>query len=81
MTIVLSEEDRVELVDLYQKAQTTPAILLFGKYDLSKEAWDAVRDKMDELGGKYGFDPRTCPINQETGEVQSLESKAKRDEE
>ena len=73
MTIVLSEEDRTGLVDLYHKAQKQPVILLFGKYDLNREAWDHVKDKLDELGEKYGYDPKTSTVNQETGEVQTLD--------
>ncbi len=68
--IILSEEDRKELAELYKQAQTTPAILLFGKYDLAADAWGRVRSKMEEFGDKYDFDPGGIKgINQETGEV------------
>ena len=78
--IVLSEEDRKDLVELYQTAQTTPAIAMSSE-DMMRGrtwaamAWDEVRNKMDELGEKYGFDPRTSPINKETGEVQGSNQK------
>ena len=80
MTIFLSEEDRKELVELYQTAQTTPVIafsvanMIEGR-DWSSLAWNSVREKMDKLGKKYGFDPRISPINQKTGEVQSSDQK------
>ncbi len=67
--IMLSEEDCNELIELYNTAQTTPVVLLFGKYDLVKEAWDAVRDKMNNLGEKYGYDSKTAVVNRETREV------------
>jgi len=72
--IILSEEDRVELVDLYKEAQTTPVIgfsmrqMLEGR-DLASLAWDRVRRKMTELGEKYEYDPKISAINQKTGEV------------
>jgi hypothetical protein len=72
--IVLSEEDRKELAKLYEDAQTTPVIgfsvkdMIEGR-DWASLAWDRVRDKMDELGQKYGFDPKKVRINKETGEV------------
>lgn len=75
MTIVLSEEDRKELVELYRKAQTTPVIALSTEDMMagrtwSAMAWDKVRERMKELGKKYGYDP-TSPIDPETGEVQT----------
>ena len=76
MTITLSEEDRKELVELYRTAQTTPVIALSTEDMIagrtwSAMAWDRVRDKMEELGKKYGFNPRTSPIDPKTGEVQN----------
>lgn len=70
----LSEEDREELVKLYKEAQTTPVIalttadMLSGR-DWASQAWDRVRIKMDELGKKYGYNPRTVQVNNKTGEV------------
>ena len=38
--------------------------------DWASMAWDDVRHKMDELGKKYGFDPKLMKgINFKTGEV------------
>lgn len=69
-TIKLSEEDRKELVALYEEAQTTPMIWTGGDSDWASQAWGRVRRKMDELGVKYGFDPRKMQgINKKTGEV------------
>lgn len=70
----LSEEDRQELVKLYHEAQTTPVMALsaadmMGGRDWASQAWDCVREKMDELGKKYGYNPHTVEINQKTGEV------------
>lgn len=45
---------------------------MIGGRDLASLAWDQVRAKMDELGKKYGYNPKTVQINQETGEVFSL---------
>lgn len=73
--IKLSEEDRKELADLYHTAQTTPVIaltcqdMLEGR-DWATLAWNDVRKKMDELGKKYGFDPRKMKgIDSKSGEV------------
>lgn len=72
--IVLSEEDRKELVKLYEEAKTTPVIgfsvqqMIEGR-DFASLAWDRVRRKMDELGRKYGYDPTKVKINKRTGEV------------
>jgi len=72
--IKLSEEDRKQLVELYEEAQRTPMIgfstsqMIEGR-DLASLAWDRVRSKMDELGKKYGFDPRKIKGIKKTGEV------------
>lgn len=66
----LSTEDMENLNKLYADAQNTPVILLGGVTDISALAWKQVANKMDELGEKYGFNPRTMKgINRETGEV------------
>lgn len=60
---------------MYRTAQTTPVIALSTKAilegrDWASMAWDDVRHKMDELGKKYGFDPKLMKgINFKTGEV------------
>ncbi len=80
--IKLTEEDRIDLVKLYKEAQTTPVIgfsvqqMLDGR-DLASLAWNRVRNKMNELGEKYGYDPKTSAINQKTGEIQPYEQSAK----
>jgi len=71
MGIKLSEEDRQELVKLYARARTTPVIKMstLGP-SWADQAWDDVRRKMDELGKKYGFNPKEMKgINPKTGEV------------
>ena len=69
--IVLSEEDRKELVKLYEAAEKTPAVsMIIGGRSLDDSAWSRVRGKMDELGKKYGFDPKKMKgFNRETGEI------------
>ncbi len=71
MEIKLSEEDRKELVKLYEEAEHTPIIVVGGVgEDLASLAWDRVRDKFDELGKKYGFNPTGIKgINKETGKL------------
>lgn len=77
-SIKLNEEDRQKLAELYHTAQTTPVIAfnleaaLTGK-DMATLAWDSVRNLMDKLGKKYGFNPAVSSINSETGEVTKLE--------
>jgi len=73
--IMLSEKDRKELAELYETAQTTPVIamttddMIHGR-DWATQAWNRVREKMVELGKKYGFDPKEMKgISSETGEV------------
>ena len=75
VVIKLLEEDRKELVKLYEEAERMPMIgfsvkqMIEGR-DWASQAWDHVRKKMDELGEKYGFDPkRIRGISKKTGEV------------
>ena len=70
-TIKLSEEDRKELVKLYERAQTTPVIKMsMSSPSWATQAWDDVRRKMDVLGKKYGFDPKKMKgIKKKTGEI------------
>ena len=71
MTIKLSEEDRKELVKLYGEAEHTPIIVVGGVGEnLASLAWDRVRDKFDELGKKYDFNPEGIKgIDKKTGEL------------
>jgi hypothetical protein len=72
--VVLSKKETEELAELYHTAQTTPMIafttqaMLEGR-DWASLAWDRVRKKMEELGEKYGYNPRKVQINNKTGEV------------
>lgn len=69
--IFLDEEDRQALVKLYDEAEHTPVI----KFDvlgpsLADTMWNLVRKRLEELGEKYGFDPRQMKgVNKESGEV------------
>ena len=73
--IKLSGEDLFELIELTKKAEVTPVIVPWGldplrDKDLATEAWDKVREKWQELGKKYGFDPLEVKgILTVTGEV------------
>jgi len=75
MKIKLSEEDRKELVELYEEAEKTPMIAMsladgIAGRDWATQAWNEVKAKMDELGKKYGFDPSQMKgINKKTGEI------------
>lgn len=64
----ISPEDAAELTKLYQRARTTPALLI-GNTNTATDAWDKVREKMDELGVKYGFNPKTIKGIMPDGEV------------
>jgi hypothetical protein len=69
----LTKEEYQELTNLYHEAQTTPVIgfsvdqMIQGR-DLASLAWDSVRAKMDELGRKYGYNPKVAQIKK-NGEV------------
>ena len=70
---ITAEENR-ELQDLYHTAQNTPVIAMSVKdglegRDWSTQAWNRVREYMDFLGKKYGYDPATHAVNPKTGEV------------
>ncbi len=72
-TFKLTEEEHEKVVELYKTAQNTPVVLLFGKTDLSKEAWDAVRRYMDYLAHKHGYDPETGQISMDSPEFEAEE--------
>jgi len=71
----LEKADLDELIRLTAKARETPAITFSVEpglevRDWASQAWDKVRDKWDELGRKYGFNPKEVrQIDPETGEV------------
>lgn len=70
MTIVITEEEHKRLQDLYNKAQNTPVIAMSVKdglegRDFATLAWNEVRNYMDRLGEKYGYDPATHAVNKD----------------
>ena len=70
----ITEDENKKLQDLYKTAQNTPVIAMSVKdglegKDWANLAWDKVRQYMDELANKYGYDPATHAINPKTGEV------------
>ena len=69
-TITISDEEREELVELYKTAHTTPHTRLgFDMPFWSTQEWLRVREKMKDLGDKYGYDPEKNMIDPITGEV------------
>jgi len=52
----IEKEDSDELLKLYKAAMSTPI------GDTATDAWQAVKNKMDALGKKYGFDPKILSI-------------------
>ena len=63
--IFATDEEREHLQELVVEAQNTPVILLFGKHDLSGDAWKKVADEchatalshgLPEIEGVYGMD-------------------------
>ena len=75
MIVKITEEEIKELVELTRTAETTPVIALSLKdglegRDWSTQAWNRVRDKWNELGKKYGFNPSDIRgIKSDTGEI------------
>lgn len=76
--IKLSEEDRAALVKLYERAERTPMLVYHTELkdgvptarDTATDAWADVRRKMEELGKKYGFEPKKMKgISKKTGEI------------
>lgn len=50
-----TQEEKEELQELLKAAQTTPVILLFGKHDLSGDAWNKVHMKTHEIALSHGL--------------------------
>jgi hypothetical protein len=72
--IVLSKDELTILVKLVHTAERTPVIALSSQEmldgrDWASLAWKSVRELMDELGKKYGYDPMKMQINAQTGKV------------
>jgi hypothetical protein len=71
MKISIEESDKLK--ELHQTASTTPVITLsMGSPDASSLAWNRVREYMDELGKKYGYNPAEYAIDLETCEVKRI---------
>ncbi len=75
MLIKLDKQELEELMRLTHEARNTPVIALslaagLRGEDFSSQAWQRVRNKWEELGKKYGFEPtRAKGIDSVTGEV------------
>jgi len=75
MTIILEQDDLKELLRLNDEASNTPVIALsladgLAGRDFASLAWNRVRDKWEEFGKKYDFDPtKVKGIKRDTGEV------------
>ena len=67
--IYLKLDDLKRLNQLYHNAASTPVICFPPGPDWAASAWEECRRFMDELGRKYGYDPRVATINPATGEV------------
>ena len=65
----IEKEDSDELLKLYKAAMSTPI------GDTATDAWQAVKNKMDALGKKYGFDPKISSIAGLTGVVTTLKKR------
>lgn len=68
----VTREECDKLQALYKRAGETPMIKFTSnpeEKDLSRLAWDDVRDYYDELGKKYNFDPSKQAINPKTLEI------------
>lgn len=61
--VFATKEEQEHLLELLNTARRTPAILLFGKHDLSGDAWKKVKEKchavalehdLPEIQGFYG---------------------------
>ena len=50
-----TQEEIEHLQELLKKAQSTPVILLFGKHDLSGDAWKRVNEATYECALKHGL--------------------------
>ncbi len=77
MAIILKPKDLQALLKLNDEARSTPVIALsvadgLAGRDFSSMAWDRVRNKWEELGKKYNFNPeRVTGIDRKTGEVKT----------
>ena len=70
----VTQEECDKLTELYKRAQNTPVIAMSVQdglegNDFASLAWKDVEKYMDELGQKYGYDPKKYAINQVTREI------------
>lgn len=72
----IEKEDLDELVKLYKAAMSTP-MLYYRTGDTATDAWQAVKNKMDALGNKYGFEPEISAIDGLTGVVTTFKKREK----
>jgi len=81
----ITEEEHADLIEAYRHMQNTPVIMVGKNHDidLAEEAAKAVRDKMERLGQKYGYDFETAKImpNSTTFEAEPLTPPPKAEEE
>ena len=52
----ISKEEASKLFELFKTAQDTHGTLLFGKHNLSTDAWDRVSENQQEPGKKNNYD-------------------------
>ena len=73
-TFKLTDEEHKKMIELHDRALNTPVIVL-GKTmttpDLATTAWNEVRAYMDELGKKYGYDPKTAIISKDSPQFEA----------
>lgn len=68
--ITLEKDELKKILELNDKMNATPVVLLFGKHDIQKSATDRVVEYWKEMGEKYNFIPENVVrIDRETGEV------------
>jgi hypothetical protein len=66
----IAEEEYKELMRLYKEAQETPVVALSTEELLTRgswsdQAWNRVREYMDELGRKYSYDAAKFAIGKD----------------
>jgi hypothetical protein len=70
-TVTLTKEEHDKLVELYERAQTTPVIALsvadgLAGRDFATLAWNRVQEYMDKLGAKYLYEPTKARISMDS---------------
>ena len=73
-TFQLTDEEYKKLIELYARAERAPMIIMqMGQPSWSEQAWDRVREYLNELGKKYGYVPETAQISKSKLEFQAQE--------